>query len=100
MWMLVVLACVYLGWLSYLGTLTGWPTLDGILGVMLGLYICSHPAANAVNLLFFERQAWYELSSEWSGVAWLALNVLVLFCGWLVITLGAARLAATAAWRR
>jgi hypothetical protein len=96
----VVLACVYLGWLSYLGTLTGWPVLDGIMGVMLGLYICSHPAANAINLLFFDRQAWHEFSSEWSGIAWLALNVLVLFFGWLVITLGAARLAATGAWVR
>jgi hypothetical protein len=95
-----VLACVYLGWLSYLGTLTGRPTLDGVIGVMLGLYICSHPAANAINLLFFEREAWHAATSEWSGIAWLALNVLVLFCGWLVITLGAARLAATSAWSR
>jgi hypothetical protein len=42
----------------------------------------------------------HELSSQWSGVAWLALNLLVLFCGWLVITLGAARLAAVSAWSR
>lgn len=98
--MLVVAACVYLGLLSHLGTLTGSPTLDGIIGMLLGLYICSHPAANAINLLFFDRWAWQETISEWSGLGWLALNVLVLFCGWLVITVGAARLAATTAWRR
>jgi hypothetical protein len=100
MWTLVVLACLYLGWLSYQGTLTGRRTLDGIIGVLLGLYICSHPAANAINLLFFERQTLHELSTKWSGLAWLALNLLVLFCGWLVITLGAARLAAVSAWSR
>ena len=98
--MLVVVACVYLGLSSSLGTLTGQPTLDGAIGVLLGLHICSHPAANAVNLLFFDRWAWHETTSEWAGLAWLALNVLVLFCGWLVITLGAARLAATTAWSR
>ena len=31
LWALVVLACVYLGVLSHLGTLTGRPTLDGII---------------------------------------------------------------------
>jgi hypothetical protein len=97
--MLVVAACVYLGWLSYLGTLTGRPTLDGIIGMLLGLYICSHPAANAVNLLFFDRWALREITSEWAGLGWLGLNVLVQFFGWLTITLGAARLAATSAWR-
>ncbi len=98
--MLVLAACIYLGLLSYLGTLTGRPTLDGMIGVMLGLYICSHPAANAINLLFFARGTWNETGSETPDLGWLALNALALFIGWLVIALGAARLAATSAWRR
>jgi len=68
--------------------------------LLLGLYICSHPAANAIDLLFVDRWELDDMTAEWAGLAWLGLNVLVLFCGWLVITLGAARLAATTAWRR
>ena len=47
--------------LHYLHTLTGIPVLDGSMGVTLGLYICSHPAANAVDMLFFERYNLYVL---------------------------------------
>jgi hypothetical protein len=66
--------------------------LDGSLGVILGLYICSHPAANAVDMLFFERYNLRQISSEWSGVGWLALNALVLLAGWMVIFIGLTRL--------
>ncbi len=88
LWGMVLLAIAYTGWLRYLHTLTGQPVLDGSVGVTLGLYICSHPAANAVDLLFFERHHLRPISSEWSGVAWLALNVVVLLAGWVVIFIG------------
>jgi hypothetical protein len=93
LWGLILLAMVYGSLLYYLPTLTGAKMLDGSLGVLLGLYICSHPAANAVDLLFFKRRALYALSSEWSGIGWLALNMLVLLVGWIVIVIGATRLA-------
>jgi hypothetical protein len=53
--MLLAIACI--GLLGSLHTVTGINLLDGGIGVALGLYICAHPAANAVNLLFFERDA-------------------------------------------
>jgi hypothetical protein len=90
---LSLLGVAYCSWLLRWGSLTGQETLDGGIGIMLGLYICSHPAANAVDLLFFNRFALRELASEWEGVGWLAFNVLVLFVGWMVITFGATRLA-------
>jgi hypothetical protein len=65
--------------------------LDGSIGLALGLFICSHPAANAVNLLFFQRDRLRQLS-EWSIVGWLALNLVVLLAGWLVIFDGILRL--------
>jgi hypothetical protein len=89
---LVVLASAYVGWFAIEPTLTGSRRADAILSVLLGLYICSHPAANAVDLLFFRRDLLREIAEEWWGVAFLALNLLVLFLGWLVITLGATRL--------
>ncbi len=92
LWGSVLLAIVYGSLLHELPTLTGIIMLDGILGVILGLYICSHPAANAVDLLFFDRGVFRQVSSQWSGIGWLALNLLVILAGWLVITSGTTRL--------
>jgi hypothetical protein len=89
---LVVLAAGYSGLLHSLGTLTGSGMLDGVISVALGLYICSHPAANAIDLLFLERAALRQVSSAWSGLGWLALNGLVVLVGWLVIATGTTRL--------
>lgn len=97
LWGMILLAISYSSLLRHLHTLTGTPMLDGYIGVALGLYICSHPAANAVNMLFFERAALRQLSSEWSGVRWLALNLLVLVTGWMVIYIGITRLVDRAA---
>jgi len=92
LWALALLAAVYIALLSYLHTLTGSSLLDGIIGVLLGLYICSRPAANAVDMLFFERGALRQLS-EWSGIGWLALNMLVFLLGCAVIITGTTRFA-------
>jgi hypothetical protein len=72
--------------------LTTGDLLDGALSVALGLYICSHPAANAVDLLFFSRGGTRQLPTGWPGAAWLGLNLLVVVVGWLMIVLGATRL--------
>ena len=91
LWRLILLAIAYTSLLSYLGTFTGLATVDGGIGLALGLYICSHPAANAVNMLFFERDSLRQLS-EWSMVLWLGLNLLALLSGWVVIFMGLRRL--------
>lgn len=91
LWRLILLAIAYSALLRYLPTLTGIALLDGGIGLALGLYICAHPAANAVNMLFFERDMLRQLP-EWSVVRWLALNLLVLLAGWMVIFAGVRRL--------
>ena len=91
----VLLGVLYGGWLHTQRTITGIPRLDGIIGVLLGLFICSFPAANMLNLLFAARHT-QSSSSEWSALGWLGLNLLVLVVGWLVITIGATRLIARA----
>jgi hypothetical protein len=93
---LSLLAIVYSGWLYFQDTLTGAPTWDGVIGVILGLYVCSHPAANAVDRLFFRRDARGEILSRQAGVVWLALNILTLLIGWLAIFVGATRFTAGA----
>jgi hypothetical protein len=88
----LALAAVYGALVLGLGTITGTARGDGIVGLVVGLYVCSHPAANAVDVLFFSRgrrQPW----STWPAVRWLFLNVLAVAAGWLVIVSGAIRLA-------
>jgi len=90
--LLVALALAYGLCLPYLHLFTGRDVLDGAIGVFLGLFICAHPAANAVDVVFFRRYSAHELTSEWAGFGWLWLNLVVLLIGWWVITLGATRL--------
>jgi hypothetical protein len=98
LWILILVAVLYLVLLSALPTLTSRPMLDGAIGVALGLYICAHPAANAINLLFFERDiardALRSVRSDWPLIRWLALNLFVLLVGWMVVFAGIRRLIA------
>ncbi|HBY93969.1 MAG TPA: hypothetical protein DEP84_08400 [Chloroflexi bacterium] len=96
LWASVLLGIAYASLQYSLHRLTGSKSLDGIIGVLLGLYICSHPAANMVDLLFFERGTRRRVSSTRSVIVWLALNILVLLVGWIVITIGATRFAGRA----
>jgi hypothetical protein len=92
LWAMLLLAAIYSSLVHFWFATTGNDRLIGSIGVLLGLYICSQPAANAVDLLFFQRGAVRQLSRDWSGIGWLALNALVLLVGWLVIVIGATRL--------
>ena len=91
LWLLVLLGIAYSSLFYYQRTLTGANNVDGIIGVLFGLYICSHPAANVVDMLFFGRGARRPFSSRRSAVLWLALNMLVLLIGWIVIFVGTTR---------
>jgi hypothetical protein len=92
LWVLISIAAVYSLWFDQRHRLTGNPMIDGALSVVLGLYICSRPAANAIDLLFFERASFRNVIAQWSGIGWLALNILTLLMGWIVIYLGTAHL--------
>ena len=92
---LLVLGVVGIAYSSLLysrGTLTGTNNLDGIIGVVLGLYICSHPAANLIDMLFYRRGIGYRFSPKRSAFWWVMLNVLVLLVSGVVIFIGTTRL--------
>jgi hypothetical protein len=88
----IVLGIAYSSFLYFEPTLTGTHLLDGIIGVVLGLYISSHPAAHLVDMLFYRRAIRYQFSSKRSFVLWLSLNVLVLLISGIVIFVGTTRL--------
>ena len=87
----ILLGIAYSTFLYFQPMLTGRHPLDGIIGVVLGLYIGSHPAANLVEMLFNKRGTQYPFSSKRSVVPWLFLNVLVLLVGGIVIFVGTTR---------
>ena len=93
---LVVLGIAYGSLLYSRSTLTGMNNLDGIIGVVLGLYICSHPAANLIDMLFYRRAVRYQLLSRRSAFWWLTLNVLVLLVSGVVIFVGTTQLIGSA----
>ena len=96
LWALIVIAAAYSSWFYQRHALTGINMIDGAISVLLGLYICSRPAGNAIDLLFFERNSFRRIVTEWSSIQWLALNILTLLMGWLVIYIGTAHLTSRA----
>ncbi len=88
---LAVLGVIYSGLISSRQTLTGLNSLDGLIGVVFGLFICSRPAANLVDLFFYRRSFPYPFSSGRPVVLWIALNTLVLLIGGIVIFMGTTR---------
>lgn len=93
---LILIAGAYSLWFQQQHALTGSLILDGSITVLLGLYICSRPAGNAIDLIFLERHRHRSIATRWSSLSWLALNILALLMGWLVIYLGTMRLTSRA----
>jgi len=65
--------------------------LEGSIGILLGLFICSKPAANLLDLLFDLLQNRFQRVSGLRLTLWLVLNFIILLVGWFIITLGATR---------
>jgi hypothetical protein len=88
---LLVPAAGYLAWQwdAALGTEVDW--FEGSVGLVLGLYICSRPAANGIDLFFAERGTWRRIFTARSGFEWIVLNALVMFVGWFVLVTGVTR---------
>lgn len=62
--------------------LTGEQQVDGIIGVLLSLYISSIPAANVLDMLFYSRGAQLQGLSRQAYAGWWVLNGLTLLTGW------------------
>lgn len=94
---LVAMAAVGAAWVAVsalLGTVTGRLAADGIIGVILGLYVSSFPARHFVDLLVYWKTESVRFASRRSLGWWIALNGFVLLVGWLVIVFAAVRFTA------
>lgn len=79
---------------TLLGTITGRARADGIIGVILGLYVSSFPARHFVDLLIYWKTEQVRFPTRKSLGWWIALNAGVMLVGWLVIVVAAARFTA------
>jgi uncharacterized protein YfaA (DUF2138 family) len=92
-----LMALLGAGWVAVsmlLGTITGRSQPDGIIGIILGLYISSFPARHFVDLLVYWKTEANRFPTRTSLGWWVALNAAVLAVGWLVIVFAAVRFTA------
>jgi hypothetical protein len=88
---MILAGAVYLALLSTPHPLTGTYKADGIVSVLLGLYICSHPVANGLDMLLYRRYMLNRKTTRGAELLWWALNLVVLLMGWWVISVGMIR---------
>lgn len=91
---LILIGLVYILLISLHLPLTGTHQVDGILGVLIGLYACSHPAANALDIILFGRYLPPIGTSKKSYYLWWAFNAGVVVVGWYDIVMGLLRYSA------
>ena len=88
---LVLPAFAYIVLMQKHSVLTGNLRFDGIIGALLGLYMCSLAAADLIDMLFTHARR----SSRLTNFQWAALNTAFLFLGLIVIFMGTTRFTAT-----
>ena len=91
---LILLGLIYSGWLHFHFRLTGIQQLDGVFGVLLGIYTCAHPAANLLDMALYHHGLPGPISSKSAYVRWWALNIAVVLVGWVTIVTGLLRFSA------
>jgi hypothetical protein len=96
MWFVGVIGLAYTALFAYNPAWLGQPLLAGSEGVLLGLYICSLPAANAIDYFFQSRTGHIREATRQTGPVWLATNIAVMLIGLGVIIIGATRFTAPA----
>ena len=74
---------IYSGIIYTRSAFTQLDWVEGALGVMLGLFICSRPAAHLLDLLY--RSHYAGPPKLW---IWLSLNLLTLLVGVIVVFIG------------
>ena len=88
---MILLGLVYLALLYTQSPLTGSFKTDGIVSVLVGLYICSHPVANGLDILLYRRYMIGRKTSTGAEVLWWIFNAATLLTGWWIIFVGMLR---------
>ena len=97
LWILLLVAGAYTGSLAYQHRITGIVRLDGSIGVLLGLFVCSRASSNLIDLILFGKSRRAVGVSRSADARWIALNLLVMAIGCAVIVGGATLFASAGA---
>jgi hypothetical protein len=90
LWLVLALSAAVIAVAALVPELTEDQFVAGGLDVLFGLFVCSHPAANAVDLVLHPSERLGSVSL--AGVGRFGLNVLVLVVGCSFLLAGAFRL--------
>jgi hypothetical protein len=71
--------------------LTGIFRLDGTIGVMTGIYVCAHPAANVADFVLYGKHLRIDKLPIRPIIIWWMLNSMVMVAGLFVFVLGLLR---------
>jgi hypothetical protein len=88
---LLLLSSIYSGLLYSHIPLTTIIRIDGTVGVILGIYVCAHPAANLADVILYGRYLAVLDLPKSTLIFWWIVNALVMFSGLLVFVLGLLR---------
>ena len=94
---LVGVGVVYAVLLHLFHTITTSNFWDAVIGVIAGIYICSRPVANLMDMLYLQNIRWRDLQKR-AGMTWLIMNFVTTFTGWATIVLGATRMVRPEWW--
>jgi hypothetical protein len=87
----IVLGVIYAAWIYVRNAITGSNFWDATIGVLLGIYICSRPVSNLLDMIYAQNIRWKDLKKR-AGMTWLVMNFVTTFVGWATIVLGATRM--------
>lgn len=88
---LLLIASIYSYLMNVDINLTGNQRIDGTLGIIYGLYVCAHPAANVLDFVLYGKYLrLHSLSPELTFFWWL-MNVAVMYAGLLVFVMSLLR---------
>jgi hypothetical protein len=91
---MAAVGAAWVGVSALLGSITGGHQADGIVGIILGLYVSSFPARHFVDMLIYWKTEGARFPTRRSLGWWIALNGGVLLVGFLTIVFAAARFTA------
>jgi hypothetical protein len=88
LWGLLFVALAFGLLVHFRPALTGNDEVNGLGGVLLGLFIAAFPAANFLDMLLTElgESRWRNLRQ--ADLPWVALNLLILLAGLVVVVIG------------
>ncbi len=83
---LILLCLALIALLNLRARLTGVHQIDGIAGVLLGLYTAAQPVANILDLVLYGRYDSVRASFRQAGRFYWSLNGLVVLVAWATIS--------------